>query len=332
MEADKVVLAVGNQSPAPFRLRGLNIESQKYIGNPWIGWEEKLPDRDKDLLFIGTGLTMVDTFLSVRDLGWRGKLFAVSRNGLLPLSHFKGFDYPDYLDEKTQPIALRKAFSIFKQHYRATTERNLNPAILVDKLRPVTQRIWQGFSLFEKQQFNRHFRTRWNVTRHRIAPEIHQQLRNAVESGRLELIKGRLLECVETGDGMKIWVQGDKGKRAIEAGAVINCTGPKESYVPTESTLFKNLFFHGLISPDAMNMGINVAPNFAVVDREGNSSDVLFALGSLLRGTLWESTAVPELRSQTFRLAETIAGQLARSAEEKSPISEVMQDVVEYSI
>lgn len=332
IEADKVVLAVGNQSPAPFRLRGLNLESQRYIGNPWIGWEEKLPDKDKDLLLIGTGLTMVDTFLSVRDLEWRGKLFAVSRNGLMPLSHFKGFDYPDYLDEKTQPIALRKAFSIFKQHYRATRERSLNPAILVDKLRPVTQRIWQGFSSFEKQQFNRHFRTRWNVTRHRIAPEIHQQLRDAIENGRLEVIKGRLLECVEAADKMTVWVQGSQGKRAIDAAAVINCTGPKESYVPTESTLFKNLFFHGLISPDAMNMGINVAPNFAVVDREGNSSDVLFALGSLLRGTLWESTAVPELRSQTFRLAETIAAQLARSAEEKSPISEVMQDVVEYSI
>ncbi|HEX4121495.1 MAG TPA: FAD/NAD(P)-binding protein [Verrucomicrobiae bacterium] len=332
LEADKVVLAVGNQAPPTFRLQGLNVESPRYIANPWIGWEEKLPARSEALLLIGTGLTMVDTFLSVRDLGWRGKLFAVSRNGLLPLSHFKGFEYPDYMDDQRPPVALRKAFSIFKQHYRATKARNLNPAILVDKLRPVTQRLWQGFSLFEKRQFNRHFRTRWSVTRHRIAPEIHRQLRDAIASGQLEIVKGRLAECEESSDKMKIWIESNKGRRAIETGAVINCTGPKESYIPGDSALFSNLSFRGLIQRDAMNMGIKVAPNFSVVDRDGNSSEILFALGSLLKGTLWESTAVPELRSQTFRLAETIAGQLAKNATEKSQIAEVMQDVVEYSI
>ncbi|HEX3989399.1 MAG TPA: FAD/NAD(P)-binding protein, partial [Verrucomicrobiae bacterium] len=332
IKADKVVLAVGNQTPAPFRLRGLNVQSAKYIGNPWIGWEEKLPARDEDLLLIGTGLTMVDAFLSLKDLEWRGKIFAVSRNGLLPLSHFKGFEYPDYLDDKMHPIGLRKAFSIFKQHYRATKARNLNPAILVDKLRPVTQRIWQDFSLFEKRQFNRHFRTRWNVTRHRIAPEIHQQLREAIAGGGLEVIKGHLVECDEVSGKMTVSVESNGKRRAIEAGAVINCTGPKENYVPSESTLFNNLFFRGLIQQDAMNMGIKAAPNFGVVDRDGNISEILFAIGSLLKGTLWESTAVPELRSQTFRLAEIIARQLEKNAAEKIHISEVMQEVVEYSI
>lgn len=332
IKADKVVLAVGNQTPAPFRLRGLNVQSAKYIGNPWIGWEEKLPTRDQDLLLIGTGLTMVDAFLSLKDLEWRGKIFAVSRNGLLPLSHFKGFEYPDYVDDKMHPIGLRKAFSIFKQHYRATKARNLNPAILVDKLRPVTQRIWQDFSLFEKRQFNRHFRTRWNVTRHRIAPEIHQQLREAIAVGGLEVIKGRLVECDEVSGRMTVLVESNGKRRAIEAGAVINCTGPKENYVPSESTLFNNLFFRGLVQQDAMNMGIKAAPNFGVVDRDGNISEILFAIGSLLKGTLWESTAVPELRSQTFRLAETIARQLEKNAAEKIHISEVMQEVVEYSI
>jgi uncharacterized NAD(P)/FAD-binding protein YdhS len=131
---------------------------------------------------------------------------------------------------------------------------------------------------------------------------------------------------------MTVSVESNGKRRAIEAGAVINCTGPKENYVPSESTLFNNLFFRGLIQQDAMNMGIKAAPNFGVVDRDGNISEILFAIGSLLKGTLWESTAVPELRSQTFRLAEIIARQLEKNAAEKIHISEVMQEVVEYSI
>ncbi|HEY3863329.1 MAG TPA: FAD/NAD(P)-binding protein [Verrucomicrobiae bacterium] len=332
MMADTVVLAAGNQAPAPFRLRGLNLDSPKYIANPWLGWEEKLPPRDQDILLIGTGLTMVDAFITLQGLGWRGTIYAVSRHGLLPLSHFKGFEYPDFLGENDLPIGLRKACAIFKRHCRAAAARGLNPAILVDKLRPLTQRAWQGFTLFEKKQFDRHCRTRWNVARHRIAPEIHQQLSEAMAQGRLQVFPGRLRECGESGDKMKIWIDSAGSARAIEAAAVVNCTGPRERCVPSESLLFNNLFSRGLIQPDEMNMGIKAAPDFSVVDGQGRSSRILYALGAVLKGTLWESVAVPELRSQAFRLAEHIAGHLADEDAEKSSIAEVMEDVIEYSI
>jgi uncharacterized NAD(P)/FAD-binding protein YdhS len=330
--ADKVVLAVGNQAPAHFRLRGLNVRSPKYIGNPWNGWEDRLPSKDQNLLLIGTGLTMVDTFLTLQDLGWRGKIFAVSRNGLLPLSHFKGFEYPDLLNDDTTSISFHKIFSIFKHHYRATQAKNLNPAIVVDKLRPYTQRIWQKFSVVEKKQFNRHFRTRWNVMRHRIAPQIHHQLCEAIAQKRLEIIKGRLCECEEANDKMRLGINSNGVKHTIEVGTVVNCTGPQESYVPSESNLFKNLFAHGTIQPDEMNMGIKVAPDFSVVNIDGNRSEILFAMGSLLKGTLWETSAVPELRSQAFRLAENITSRLVENFAGKSPISEVVENIMEYSI
>jgi uncharacterized NAD(P)/FAD-binding protein YdhS len=267
---------------------------------------------------------MVDTFLTLQGLGWRGKIFAVSRNGLLPLSHFKGFEYPDLLDDESSAIPFQTIFSIFKHHYLAAKAKHLNTAILVDKLRPFTQRIWQNFSLQEKRQFNRHFRTRWNVMRHRIAPEIHRQLAEAIANDQLEIIKGRLRECEESADKMQIEVQSSTVKRVINVAAVINCTGPQESYVPSQSSLFTNLFTRGMVQPDEMNMGIKVAPNFSVVERDGNSSEILFALGALLKGTLWESTAVPELRGQAFRMAEIIA-------ETSSPV-EVVEEVVEYFI
>jgi uncharacterized NAD(P)/FAD-binding protein YdhS len=147
------------------------------------------------------------------------------------LSHFKGFEYPDVLDDENAAITFRKIFSVFKQHYRNATARNLNPAILVDKLRPFTQRIWQNFSLLEKRRFNRHLRTRWNVMRHRVAPEIHQQLLAAISCGRLQIIKGRLDGCDEAGSTVKVSIDSTGGKREVEVGTVINCTGPREKYV-----------------------------------------------------------------------------------------------------
>jgi uncharacterized NAD(P)/FAD-binding protein YdhS len=330
--ADTVVLAVGNQTPIPFRLRGLDPKSARYIGNPWLGWEKKLPSKEENLLIIGTGLTMVDTFLSLKDFGWRGKVFAVSRNGLLPISHFKGFEYPDFINDAIARRPFRELFSIFKKHWREAQAKNINPAILVDKFRPYTQRIWQNFSLAEKKQFNRHFRTRWNVMRHRIAPEIHRQLQEAIAQGWFNVVKGRLRDCAESEGAMTISLDSNGARRVLKVGAVINCTGPKDSYLPSDSALLNNLFDRGLIQPDDMNMGIRVTPDYAAVDRAGHASETIFAIGSIMKGTLWETLAVPELRSQAFRLAETISGQWSDREAKKSAISEVMEDVIEYSI
>ena len=332
LPADKVVLALGNQPPADFRLRGLDLASPKYIGNPWRNWEQKLPSPDRDLVVIGTGLTTVDVILTLQDLKWRGKIWAVSRHGLMPLSHFKGFDYPDPLADEPGPVSLRRMVAIFQRHLRECRKRGLNPAILVDKLRPHTQRLWQNFSLFEKKQFNRHFRTTWNVTRHRIAPEIHRRLSESIAAGQLEVVGGRLGACTESETALTLEVKGPHGSRRIEAAAVINCTGPKERDIPSDSPLITNLVARGLVQPDAMNMGIQAAPNFAVLDAQGRESSILFALGSILKGTLWETIAVPELRSQTFRVAETLVRQLSHTGHPASPITEVHDEVLEYFI
>ena len=332
IHADKVVLALGNQPPTPFRLKGLDANSPKYIGDPWLGWESKLPAKDKDLLIIGTGLTAVDTVLSLQDIGWQGKIYAVSRNGWLPLSHFKGLDYPDWGGGPDRPVRLREFLTLFHKHYREAKARGINTAILVDKLRPHTQRIWQEFSLAEKKRFNRHLRTRWNVTRHRIAPEIHQRLQAGLAKGQLEVIKGRLRQCQESADAMHVTVESNGVRRDITVGAVINCTGPQENYLPSDSKLLNDMLAQGLIEADEMNMGIKVRPNFAVVDCMGQASELIYAMGSIMKGTLWETLAVPELRSQAFRLAETLCGQCQADDSQAGKITEVTEPVMEYCI
>ena len=61
-----------------------------------------------------------------------------------------------------------------------------------------------------------------------------------------------------------------------------------------------------MVQPDAMDMGIRVDPEFAAVDSSGFPSAFMRVIGPLLRGTLWETIAVPELRGQAMRLAQSL--------------------------
>ncbi|MEZ0297617.1 MAG: FAD/NAD(P)-binding protein [Candidatus Methylacidiphilales bacterium] len=351
IEADKAIMALGNQPPGEIRIPGLDASDARYIANPWTGWESLLPSPEKNVLIIGTGLTMVDTVLSLQDIGWKGKIYAISRNGLLPLSHFKGVEYPDYITGDEADTSLRGLFHIFAAKLREARATGINPAILIDKLRPYTQRLWQGFSLAEKRQFSRRFRTRWNITRHRIAPSIHQQLMGAISEGKLEVLKARILQADPNGENIELKLQcGEQGreKLTIEAGSILNCTGPKESCLAKDTrsvgampdvpnparALLRNLAARGTVISDEMEMGLSVGPDFGVKDMYGNISQTIYATGTLLKGTLWESSAVPELRSQTFRLAEMLVRELDmdRDPLAEPRISEALQDVIEYWI
>jgi hypothetical protein len=50
--------------------------------------------------------------------------------------------------------------------------------------------------------------------------------------------------------------------------------------------------------------------NGALVDFNGIASPSLYAIGSIRKGSLWESIAVPELRTQASQLAEYLVGVL----------------------
>ncbi len=105
---------------------------------------------------------------------------------------------------------------------------------------------------------------------------------------------------------------------------------PRDSVNDAPETLFRNLIGRGLIRPDELDMGIEVTPDFAVVDNEGRASDFLFAIGPVLKGTLWETTAVPELRSQAHQIAKALITHDQRR--EPEWVRETPENLVEYYI
>ena len=150
--ASRIVLATGNEPPCGLPGAAELQDHPAWIGNPWQPWENRLPPSGGTILLLGTGLTTVDAVITLRALGWQGVVHAVSRNGWLPHSHFRGIEYPDFPPPGVDlaDLGLKKLLALMEHHCARLREMGANPAIIVDKMRPHTQRIWQRFTLEER--------------------------------------------------------------------------------------------------------------------------------------------------------------------------------------
>ena len=70
--------------------------------------------------------------------------------------------------------------------------------------------------------------------------------------------------------------------------------------------LLNNLFKRGLARPDCLRLGLDVENNGALKDSLAHESTLCYTIGPVLKGVLWESTAVPEIRQQVVALSELL--------------------------
>lgn len=307
ISANRVVLACGNEAPAPLPGSDLLADHPAWVANPWSPWENRLPESGGRIVMLGTGLTTVDALVTLRAIGWQGTIDAVSRHGWLPQAHFRGIDYPDFppADVDLAALGLRELVALMERHCARLSELGANPAIIVDKMRPHTQRIWANFSREEKLAFARDHAARWNVLRHRIAPEIHAQVATAELTGQLRVHAATIAGVAAEEGRVRVDLEGGK---SLTGDLVINATGPQTRFSALRNPFLQNLLSRGSIAPDELDMGLRIDGDHVAIDSEGSRSSKILALGPLLRGTYWETIAVPELRGQARRVAETILG------------------------
>jgi uncharacterized NAD(P)/FAD-binding protein YdhS len=78
--------------------------------------------------------------------------------------------------------------------------------------------------------------------------------------------------------------------------------------------LLKQLVADGFARYDPLFLGIDATAEGALVARSGAVQDGLYAIGPLLRGVFWESTAMPEIRVQAAGIASDILARSVRHA------------------
>ena len=301
IESDKVVLAFGNFLPTHPNVSDLDfIKSDKYSQNPWDNDFFQNLNPDDDVMLIGTGLTMVDAVLNLHNKQHRGKLIAVSRHGLLPATHKLGFSYSSFENEILTETNLLKMLKLVRKHIAKAQNENSDWQAVIDSLRPITQILWQNLPKKEKRRFLRHLSHSWSVSRSRIPEQCAKVLETLKSVGQLEIHHGKIRKIISTDDKRFALVY---GKKTINIDAIINCTGPQTNFERLEIPLIKNLIRKGLIRCDSLSIGLDALPKGEIIDEFGKTNERLFTIGTALRGILWETTAIPEIRYQAKELA-----------------------------
>lgn len=261
------------------------------------------------VLVLGAGLSMVDAFLSLDQRGHRGEIVAVSRRGLLPSPHRKG--NPIKLDVADIPLGTQLSYFVgwFRNLIRENRKAGGDWRDVVDGLRPFNQKIWQNWPSSAKRRFVEHTKAWWDIHRHRMAPEVYDRVMEAVRSGRIRLVAGRVTK-IEPGDGFSVEIQqrGTQAVETLEVARIYDCTGIARDISTTSNGVVRSLVERGLARPDPLRLGLDVTARCELIAADGTVSTKILAVGPLTRGTFFEIDAIPDIRVQCAKLSKQLLG------------------------
>ncbi|MCI0429699.1 MAG: FAD/NAD(P)-binding protein [Rhodospirillales bacterium] len=299
-EVDLAVLATGNFPHGD--------TAGHYYANPWSSQVLAGLETEAPVLLIGTGLTMVDTVISLLDQAHRGPIYAISRRGLLPRRHGETPPQPPLPLAAIDCSSVAAMLHAVRQAVRRAHDDENAWRSVVDALRPYTQQIWQNLPTAEKRRFLRHLRPWWDVHRHRMAPAVADVIDDAVRRRQLKLQAARLQAMAPDRQGVTVTLKkrGTDELEKLRVARVIDCSGPQCDYTRIESPLVRDLLARGIARADPLNLGLDVTTESAVINRWGVPSRQIYALGPVTRGLFWEITAVPDIREQCWKVASVI--------------------------
>jgi uncharacterized NAD(P)/FAD-binding protein YdhS len=308
--ADRVVLALGH--PLPEEPHGLELQAlgRTFVTDPWSPGALDRLAADDPIALIGTGLTAADLIVEAHANGHRGTIYAISRHGFLPCRHqtTPTIPRPHIAITADSRETARSLLRRVRSEVAVCQSEGNDWRSVVDSLRPVTQTLWRSLGNSERARFVRHLAPRWDVHRHRVAPQIADMLQDALRSNRLVVVAGRVLKLAEKSGTVEITFRrrGSAEAETLLVRRVINCTGPARDVRAGSSRLLRSLIERGIGRSGPLALGLDVADSGALIRQDGREHDRIFVIGPLLKERLWETTAVRELRTQTLELARRL--------------------------
>ncbi len=307
-QAAAVVIAVGNLPPVPAAC-GLHVT------NPWSPGTVQGLLADLPVLILGTGLTMVDLLLDLREAGFAGPVTALSRRGLLPHAHAGVQSWPTPVLSPGERASLALLLGRVRWEVARARAQGVDWRAVVDSLRPLTAEIWRSLAPADRNRFLRHLRPYWDVHRHRLAAPVAAELAAMQESGFLERQRGRVLDLRFDAGHVVATIRrhGEAVPQVRIFQRVINATG-LQTAARADSALVRALLRRRLARLDAWEYGLDVTDGLEVRDPAGRVVPRLWALGPIVRGVFWECIAVPDIRVQARLVAERVCQALAGTA------------------
>jgi uncharacterized NAD(P)/FAD-binding protein YdhS len=307
---DAAVLALGAMSPRP--LPGVDdelLESGRYVVDPWqlLRTAADLDPPPRKVALIGLGLTAIDVLLELSALWPQAEFTAISRHGLLPEAHHRVAGAP--ADDSAELIeSMRETPDIrhWLHQLREAMAQEGEWRTVLDSLRPHTPGLWNALPPEQRARFMRHARWAWERARHRMPPQVHEKITALETEGRLQRRRGRMLRADSHAGGPRLALGHAGQTQTLDADMVIQTVGLNTDVRRTDHRLMSQLVTNAHVVPDPLGLGVQARADARLLHGDDHWSR-LFAIGSLLRGTLWESTAMPEIRQQARLLADQLS-------------------------
>jgi uncharacterized NAD(P)/FAD-binding protein YdhS len=306
---DAAVLALGALPPQP--LAGVSaaaLASGRYVVDPWplLARAEAFHPAPRQVILLGAGLTAVDVLLEL-SVRWPHATFTtLSRHGLLPEAHLPAVAAPPddsatLIEVMQDAPDIRRWLHLLREAIRSG--HDWRP--LIDSLRPHTSGLWRELPAEQRARFLRHARWAWERARHRMPPQIRETVTALEQSGRLRRQRGRMQTVEPRDDTLQLTVRHAGNVTSLRADLVIQTVGLDTDVRRTQHRLMRQLLTNAHIVADPNGLGV-LADADGHLQHDGSHWSNLFAIGSLLRGTLWESTAMPEIRQQARHVADQL--------------------------
>jgi uncharacterized NAD(P)/FAD-binding protein YdhS len=144
-----------------------------------------------------------------------------------------------------------------------------------------------------------------------MPPATHQSIQEWIACGALRVLAGRITGTakLDTHIDVSVLLRGTHKAVTISIDRIINCTS-SGTCDQRQDPFIQELLLMGFASYDPLRIGISTDNHGCVIGTFGKATANLYALGPLRKSTLWETTAVPEIREQALQLAERIVSRL----------------------
>ncbi|MFA0922334.1 FAD/NAD(P)-binding protein [Xanthomonas fragariae] len=309
VQATAVVLAVGN-ALRPLPLRGATGLSGAQRMDAWDTEAVAALPQDAAVCIVGSGLSMADTVVTLAAQAHRGAVHVVSRHGLLPLPQAHGA-VAEFDPQLLLTMSLRARMRTLRAHARVAAAQGLPWQGVMERIRPLSQALWQTLSIADQCRFLRHVVRYWDVHRHRIAAPVHAQLQAMQARGQLQLHRARLDVAFQAGACVRVSA-GAGHALQLDVQTLINATGVEMRVQAMRNPLLQQLLGQGIAVAGPHGIGVDTDADGSLIAADGCANPRLRVIGSLRTGSLWESLAVPELREQATAIARNVLGVLGR--------------------
>lgn len=320
--ADELVLATGiftkPLARQAFAVGAGVVASPRYVGDIWHprAWDGAA--QDAQIVYLGAGLSAVDSLIMAEKAGFGGQHLVLSRRGQGVRVREDVQPWPDFLRYQPEAVSLRALLAQIRVQRRAALAQGESWQRLVPAIRAHVPQLWSLASARERRRFLGRLRAYWEASLHRSAAaplawqdRVHAEGRHRHEAGRVQSITvqpdGRLAVTWQP--------RGDRPAQTVVADRVVNCLGFDFDWRHIDDPLVRQLVARGLAQPDPLGFGVQATrETHALRDATGQPQPGLYAVGHALRGLVWESNAIGEQVPQAGTVGRAILQRLAPAA------------------